>query len=121
LSESSVRVSVYRNLTLGCLSVKAGRQPVSHADDILLENVEFRVRPAGRDKVRREGRKGVHAFVTGTVSPNQPPTDGWLPFTYDPYKHDQFVRADTSEPVFRASWAHLSVRPGERPVCRYVP
>jgi len=68
-----VIVDVYRNLRPGygtpCWSIrdpKSGRV-LGHATDLELEDPTFIVSAAGRERVRREGRKNVHAVVRGTL------------------------------------------------------
>ena len=103
-----MRVQVYWNLHKDCWSVVAlegdrkGRV-VTHADKVLLKDATFAVQPAGREKVRREKRKNVHAFVRGEWMNVLPAT--WRarrPVMYNPYKFDTFVFADNQEPVFSA-------------------
>ena len=68
LDESAVyhkRVEVYRNLHNDKLSVRYGGKVVGHVDSIWLRDATFAVQPAGRDRVRREKKKNVHAFVRG--------------------------------------------------------
>jgi len=85
-----------------------------------LQNVKFAVQPAGREKVRREGKKNVHAFVRGTVIMGE--------FTetfkdkceqviqYNPYQDEQFstylvdpeTRYTTYSPVYKASLVSLT-------------
>lgn len=89
----SERVEVYYNLHKKCWSVrscKTGRV-IKHADSLAMRDCKFVVRPAGREKVRREGRKNVHAFVRGYIdeASKTPPTH--ILVTYNPYKHDTFV------------------------------
>jgi hypothetical protein len=74
-----------------------------------LGNVEFRVRPGGNERVRKQKSKNVHAFVIGTLLdyceypcddiPN-PPSNKII--TYNPYKHDSFVYKDSEEPIYNA-------------------
>ena len=66
------RVFVYRNLTRKCYSIRAMDGPqkgvvVGHANFIQLENCEFKVSEAGRQRVIRERRKNVHAGVIGDI------------------------------------------------------
>ena len=74
------------------------------APRLYLTNATFAVQPAGREKVLREGRKNVHAFVTGTyyaLGSNFKTamwSDGAREVTYNPYKNDTFMRE--GEPVF---------------------
>lgn len=104
------RVKVYYNLHKHTFSVKKQELVMLHADYVKLENVEFRVRPGGKEKVRQDKSKNVHAFVIGElIDYCQYPCDN-IPeeptgeiVTYNPYKHDSFVYLETEEPVFNAS------------------
>jgi hypothetical protein len=80
-----------------------------YADYVKLGDVEFRVRQGGKEKVRSEKSKNVHAFVIGTLLDycEYPCEDMPLPssdeiVTYNPYKHDTFVFKKTEEPIYRA-------------------
>ena len=72
-----------------------------HLPAFTMYDAKFVVRPAGQAKVRREGKKNVHAFAVGTEGFR----DGCAtcltgrPVTYNPYVNDTFVFADTGEPV----------------------
>ena len=72
-----------------------------HVTAYTMYDAKFVVRPAGQAKVRREGKKNVHAFAVGTGGFR----DGIAtclsgrPVTYNPYVNDTFVFADTGEPV----------------------
>ena len=103
------KVMVYYNLHKHTFSVSYKNKVVAHADYVKLENVEFRVRPTGKEKVRKEKSKNVHAFVIGNLVeyskyptveiPEEPET---RVVTYDPYKYDSFVYKDTEEPIYNA-------------------
>jgi hypothetical protein len=110
------RVMVYYNLHTHTFSVRLNERVVLHTDYIKLENVEFRVRPGGREKVRQQQSKNVHAFVIGNIVdytlpgeeiPN-PSTDNQA--TYNPYKHDSFVKKDTDDPIFKAKEVEMIKR-----------
>lgn len=130
------RHEVYFNLHKKCLSARSVYPPsyVFHAAAVLMENVKFAVQPAGRDKVRATGRKNVHAFVrgellfynTGNGSPLTviDPDAGWAihpinlgagiiddpnmqKITYNPYKYDTFVDANTLTPVYSADRVYI--------------
>ena len=78
---------------------KTGRVQ-QHVTAFTMYDAKFVVRPAGQAKVRREGKKNVHAFAVGTGGFR----DGIAtyldsPVTYNPYVNDTFVYADTGEPV----------------------
>ena len=95
------RVEIYRNLNNGTHSIRRNGKVVKHLQhhqSIFLKDVKFAVQPAGREKVRREGRKNVHAFVRGTVimpSTMNCTTDEFkekmpLCIQYNPYHTDHF-------------------------------
>lgn len=67
-----LRVEIYWNLHLNLFSVRAleGRakgKVIAHARDVLVRDPQFVVQKAGRERVLREGRKNVHAFVRGQL------------------------------------------------------
>ena len=109
-----MRYRIYRNLHKHCWSIQAfdheypfGQQGpkgrgrwvvVAHADEVWLRGpIKFTVHASGRERVRREGRKYVHAYIEGTdysdVRPQwAPPSSGlwWEQVTYDPYVDNTF-------------------------------
>jgi hypothetical protein len=103
------KVMVYYNLHKHTFSVRYNNKIILHSDYVKLENVEFRVRPGGKDRVRSEKQKNVHAFVIGDLMDfcEYPCEDIPIPSsdvvaTYNPYKHDSFVYKGTDEPVYSA-------------------
>lgn len=108
-----MRVETYYNLHKKCLSYRPSGGKVRHAHALLLNNVKFSVQPAGRERVIRENQKNVHAFVRGEVArirhdqtgddfdltPETMRRHEYRPITYNPYKYDSFVYADTGERV----------------------
>jgi hypothetical protein len=98
---------VYRNLRRKCYSLMNKGKVVRHETHLVLENVKFNVRPNGRDKVRREKRKNVHAFVEGELSAPWPDYYGLTKVSYNPYLNDSFVLPDGT-PIFSAKWAILT-------------
>lgn len=110
------RVETYYNVTKQCLSYRTRWGKVEHARAMILNNVTFAVQPAGREKVRQEKRKNVHAFVRGDMtwiaSPMESLEDytldnmarqGYSRVTYNPYKHESFVVVNTGEPIYKAT------------------
>ena len=80
-----------------------------NADYVKLTNVEFRVRQGGKNKVREEKNKNVHAFVIGELvdyckypCENIPQESNDNIVTYDPYKYDSFVYKSTEQPIYGA-------------------
>lgn len=125
-----MKVYVYFNLHKQCLSVKAltGEQRgrvVAHAQAVELEDVEFRVSEAGRQRVLKEKCKNVHAGVVGQLrgidkvlwlrparNYRKPllPTEAVQPVTYNPYKYATFVDRSTEHPVLHARKTWISGR-----------
>lgn len=113
-----MRVETYFNLHKKCLSyrptTKGGK--VQHASALVLNDVKLVVQPAGRAKVLRNKSKNVHAFVRGQaafvrpidftddgdLSPTNMERQGYRPVTYNPYKYESFVMADTGEAIHSA-------------------
>ncbi len=110
LVDEKKSVDVYKNLHKGCWSVRQSGKVVAHLDYICLKNCNFHVGNSGRDRVRKEGVKNVHAYIRGFV----PSTDEvtfrteddlekkgwtWQEITYCPYQYDSFVSVETGLPV----------------------
>ena len=93
---------------------------IKHLDNwmsVYLQNVTFAVQPAGQAKVRREGKKNVHAFVRGTVVRGDNKfgeafKDECTQIAqYNPYKFNSFVtQAWSKNPcaIYRASKVTLN-------------
>lgn len=108
---------VYFNLHRATWSVMERGRVVDHAPTLYLRDATFRVRPGGRARVLREGRKNVHAFVIGTRCPVDIRDDaaaladaGWVRVSYNPFAAGAFVRKDTGAAVVvmladRSVWA----------------
>ena len=89
-----MKVRVYRNLHKKCYSIQAkingSWRVIDHADSVTLVDVTFKVSQAGRERVLRERRKNVHAFVYGTIVQDPGPVTGRR-VSYNPYKADSFT------------------------------
>lgn len=92
-------IQVYWNIHRGCWSVRSKKtgRIVRHALSLALHHARFHVSAAGRDRVRREKRKNVHAWIEGEEGASD--ADATEQITYNPYKYDTFVRALTGESV----------------------
>tara|TARA_Y100000310_G_scaffold345083_2_gene461688 strand:+ start:2456 stop:2884 length:429 start_codon:yes stop_codon:yes gene_type:complete len=115
-------VQVYRNLNkkLGdgdnrVYSVRGSDGRVKrHTCHITLWDVSFRVGEKGRERVRREKRKNVHAYIQGregwneeqqrweNIGPNCTYVEDAVTIYYDPYTCDSFIRTDTGKKVTEA-------------------
>jgi len=94
-------VKVYRNLHGGKdkkYSIGQGGLVVGYTNQIMLHDCECVVRNSGREKVLKDKRKNVHAYIVGIVSPRggmgtTAADKRGLPakITYDPYKDKKFM------------------------------
>ena len=118
-----MRVEVYFNLHKYIWSVrscKTGRV-ILHTDKVHIDNPTFVVRKAGRERVLREGRKNVHAFVRGDITVFNdfdyikvgfdPDYLDYTLVSYNPYKFDTFVDVIDTRPVRTAKRAVLQIQP----------
>jgi predicted secreted acid phosphatase len=104
------KVMVHYNLHKHTFSVTYKSKVIVHADYVKLVDVEFRVRKGGKEKVRLNKQKNVHAFVIGTLmeyyeypSDNIPNILSNTIVTYNPYKYDSFVYKESEEPIYGAT------------------
>lgn len=96
-------VKVYYNLRKKMFSVQHKGRVVDHVNSIMLLNAKFKVSEAGRQRVLKEKRKNVHAFVCGEAMNYSEPAPGESrEVTYNPYKYNTFVYKDTLTPVEEA-------------------
>lgn len=106
-----MKVKVYRNLHKNCYSVVAlegenkGRV-IAHEQIVLLEDASFKVSQKGRERVIRERRKNVHAYVKGTLLSTDFPwgdcLGGWERVVYNPYKMAQFQKERSQNTLYCA-------------------
>lgn len=106
--DPSSPVKVYWNLHRHLYSVQQRGLVVGHTESIALKDVKFKVSQAGRDRVLKEKRKNVHAFIVGTVAPDS--MAGSTRITYNPYKFTSFVDREHLTPVFSAKSVQLEGR-----------
>ncbi len=122
--DQSKPVDVYRNLQTGLWSIRQGGIVRCHIDQIWLSRVSYRVSEAGRQRVIKDRRKNVHAYMRGTVmTPEAIETfqvliddhtqrfasPSW-DITYNPYKysHFQYCNAVTEcRPISQSGFASL--------------
>lgn len=111
-----MRVEVYFNLHKYVWSVRSARtgRVILHTDKVHIKDPEFVVRKAGRERVLREGKKNVHAFVRGEATYFDDFDPNYLDYTlvsYNPYKFDTFVDVYDTTPVRTAKRAFLQLQP----------
>jgi len=117
------RLYVYWNIQKKTWSVRQSGKVVGHTGLIFLKDCRFLVGKAGQARVRREGKKNVHAGVSGYLAMNaefhkqQVDRDCWV--MYNPYKHDTFIqRTGVCDdkypiPVTESGWAKLYILEGK--------
>lgn len=101
-------VQVYFNLHRRCWSIRQRGLVVGHAKTITLTNVSWRVNKAGRERVRREGRKNVHAYADGAVYPVFTLDGTEHRVRYNPYELETFVVGTKEVPLFTSVFAHFT-------------
>ena len=110
-----MKAAVYWNLHKDCFSIQSREKGsygkvVAHAESVAVDLPEFVVRQAGRERVLKEGKKNVHAFVVGEVDYDSFYNLGHgTKITYNPYKFNSFVIADTKEQVGSPSVAIMGI------------
>ena len=94
-------VDVYYNLRKKLFSVRFQGRVAMHSHSVFLKHCQFRVSEKGRQRVLREKRKNVHAYVTGIFceSNPMPPSATMRRVTYNPYKWSTFVEYYRETPI----------------------
>lgn len=97
-------MKVYWNSTRRIWSVVENGKVTAHKSYVDLKDCVFKVSQAGRQRVIREGRKNVHAYVAGNKNHLYSIGDmlDWVQVVYNPYLLETFVRVDTNAPVYEA-------------------
>lgn len=102
------KVRVYWNLHKKCWSVQDCKtnKVIDHKAWLVLEG-GFVVRKGGQKRVRKEGKKNVHAFVVGYISdshtkrPNIKYLDDWDRVKYNPYTDNYFMHQGMSDNQYK--------------------
>lgn len=96
------KVKVYYNLHKHLFSVADAKTGlvIGHSPTVQLKNVAFKVSEAGRQRVLREQRKNVHAYVVGEYIGHGEGNEA-NQAKYNPYKYESFVTAD-EQPLHEA-------------------
>ena len=68
-TKPSAKFYIYRNLTRGGFSVKHRGRVVARFESAFIDTATFSVSEAGRQRVLREGKKYVHAYVVSERMP----------------------------------------------------
>ena len=107
------RVHAYRNLHNGLFSLWKDGKVIAHVPEVHLDDAKLHVREGGRQRVVKEKKKNVHAFVIGTVNAKSHAAGG-EPVIYNPYMHSpeekgSFVRAADQAKVGNAAHVHMKI------------
>lgn len=99
-------VYVYYNIRKRTFSVRYKGKVVCHTDSIYIDSPTFKVNDAGRQRVIRDKRKNVHAYVVGVVcKPRE--IQNLAQVSYNPYENASFVYKWLGLPIRNAQIAHL--------------
>lgn len=106
-------VKVYWNFHKKMFSVMFKGRVAYHITDINLKDVRFVVRQSGREKVLREKKKNVHAFVVGKIATYEECQFAYGVYfqediQYNPYTRDSFYNVETDKPIYTAGVVALS-------------
>ncbi|PNX47670.1 MAG: hypothetical protein BV459_03980 [Thermoplasmata archaeon M11B2D] len=102
-------INLSRKLNTPLWSVRNAKTGVilGHDREIVLKDAEFVVGQGGKERVRKEMNKNVHAGVRGKIVHNVKADTNGTAVTYNPYKYDTFVRLPSETPVKSAK--HVSM------------
>ena len=104
------KVFAYKNLHQDCWSIKQGGLVKVHTTELNLYSCIFKGNRKGRERVRREKRKNVHAAVKGYMGESTwdtNPEELFDEVTYNPYKYEYFVMKDTEATRWFANQVRL--------------
>lgn len=118
-----MKVKIYWNSHKKLFSILYKGKVWYRSNQILLNNVNFKVNQNGRNKVLQNKSKNVHAFVCG-----EPPLNNLdnifnfkfkKQFEYNPYKYNSFVDCKTKEALIEAKYV-LMYSKDHKPCCYYI-
>lgn len=96
------QVKIYKNLHNGLFSVMQDNLVVAHIECFEMLSVVFKVNESGRQRILKEQKKNVHAFIIGilsSVNNHKAKHQNDCGITYNPYKYDCFVWMDNERKV----------------------
>lgn len=98
---------LYRNLHTDSFSVTFKQLVIDRPKSCVMFNVEFRVSIKGRERVRQEKKKNIHAKLAGSsyrLLEDNHDLEGYQHISYDPYLNESFVDKENN-PVYFAEHA----------------
>ena len=86
---------IYRNLHKNCFSVKYKGKVIKHSTCLILENCTFIVNQKGQERVLKEKRKNVHAYIAAEnfkeCDKNFNNENSLKKIYYNPYNTSSFI------------------------------
>ena len=109
-------ITIYTRKTF---SIRCNGKVIAHRDKVTIKNPQYIVSEKGKQRVRREKSKNVHAFVRGTLMDNAS-VETWIDrhdgmkvafkVKYNPYVNDTFVTAFDGEPIHKSEGSTIPTR-----------
>lgn len=107
-------VAVYKNLhkskpncpIYSIKDLKTGKV-IAWEKEVYLSNVIFQVSEKGRQRVIREKKKYVHAYVIGNWKKLSKPISFITKVRYNPYETATFIKTNNKKPILKAKEAFL--------------
>ena len=104
------KIEVYFNLHKKTWSVRQSGKVIMHTNYIQVKDPQYVVSQKGNERVRREKKKNVHAFVRGYHMSELPLMPSQVQFvSYNPYKNSSFVIRNTDDSICSSPYAALEV------------
>lgn len=102
--DESQTVEVYRNVNKKGVtySIRQNGYVVAHATAVTLLNAEFVVQKAGNKRVKKTGKKNVHAWIRGDLVEKLEPSEAsnlTQRVVYNPKKNDSFIVKRGKTPI----------------------
>lgn len=102
------KCSVYWNSHKKLFSVRKNNKVIAHRKTLYLKNCDFIVNEKGRQRVIKEKRKNVHAFIVGEIT-NKKELNNFLEIEYNPYRGKNFHIKDSKTSILFSDYCCLSV------------
>lgn len=107
-----MKSEVYFNLHKNTFSLRSKGKVYDYQDSVLISNAKFVVREGGRQRVLKESKKNVHAFVKGDVIctdvlPQEELDKHYIKAYYNPYRCKTFICLSSGSSLFEARLVYL--------------
>jgi len=96
-------VKLYRNLNNGKWSLMQNGIVKAYARQVAMKDCSFKVSEKSRQRVLKNRKKNVHAFIVGILSSDLDTNENLTQVTYDPYKRGDFHEMN-GRPVISARY-----------------